>query len=225
MPRGPEGVEGPPIAEEEPLHGVAPIPHEGEPVDDLDGLRRPLPKALGIEATPIAADDLTRGMRLEPRRDRGGRAFGEQIHHLVALEITANGPDAPAPPPGPFIKADHPGGRHEGTRHAMDDTPDRPATSREAPRVCEPRASTTTHREAHAASGRTHADTMTATEGDEARKPLGENAPWTRRPSAEEATPLQRQEHLSPSDGQVGDRASGGTMPRGGAVLTTRTRG
>src|SRR5919199_534263 len=99
----------------------------------------------------------------------------------------------------------------------MDETQDRPATPRQAQRVCEPRASTTTNREAHSAEGGTNAYTMTATDGDEARKPLGENAPWTRRPSAEEATHLQMQEDLSPRDGQVGDRASVGTMHRGGA--------
>jgi hypothetical protein len=66
---------------------------------------------------------------------------------------------------------------------------------------------------------------MTATDGNEARKPLGENALWTRRPSAEKATHLQMQEDLRPRYGQVGDRAPVGTMHRGGAVLTTRTRG
>jgi hypothetical protein len=107
----------------------------------------------------------------------------------------------------------------------MDDAQDRPATPREAQGACEPRASTTTNREAHSAEGGTNAYAMTATDRDEARKPLGENAPRTRRPSAEEATHLQMQEDPSPRDGQVGDRASVGTMHCGGAVLTTWTCG
>jgi hypothetical protein len=143
----------------------------------------------------------------------------------VALKVTDNGAESLAPPPGPFLQANHPGGRHQGDRHAMAETQDRPTPSREAQRVCAPRACTAANREAHSASGGTHAYAMTATDGNEARKPLGEPALWTRRPSAEEAPHLQMQEDLSPRDGPVGDRASVGTMPRGGAVWTTRTRG
>jgi len=215
----------PAITEEEPLQGVAQVLPQVEPVDDLDGLRRPLPNALGREATPLAADDHHRGMRLQPRCDRGDRAFGEQIKHVVARKITDNGPEASAPPPGPFIQANHPGGGHEGDRQAREDTPDRSTTSREAQCAREPRASATANRAAHAAEGCTETDTMTATDGDEASKPLREHAPGARRPSAEDATNLQRQEDLSPSDGQVGDRAAVGTMHRGGAVVTIRTCG
>src|SRR3712207_5018630 len=143
MEESPESMKFPAVTEEEPLQGVAQILHQVEPVDDLDGLRRPLPNPLGIEATPIAADDRHRGMRLQPPCDRGGRAFGEQINHWLALKITDNGPEASTPPPGQFIQANHPGGRHEGERHAMDETQDRPTTSREAQRVREPRARTT----------------------------------------------------------------------------------
>jgi hypothetical protein len=91
-----------------------------EPIDDLDRLGRPLPNALGIEATPIAADDLDSGMCLQPLRDGRGRALGEQINHLVALEITDNGAEASAPPPGPFIKPNHPWGRKSWEGRSMD---------------------------------------------------------------------------------------------------------
>src|SRR5262245_34571024 len=131
-----ERMKCPAVTAEEPLQGVAQILNPVAPVDDLEGLRRPLPQALGIEATPIAADDRDRGMRLQPLCDRGDRAFGEQINHLVARKITDHAPEASAPPPGPFIQADHPGGRQTGERPAMDDTQARPTTPREAPRVC-----------------------------------------------------------------------------------------
>ena len=38
-----EGIQVPPIAEKEPLQGIAQILHQVEPIDDLEGLRRPLP--------------------------------------------------------------------------------------------------------------------------------------------------------------------------------------
>jgi len=66
---------------------------------------------------------------------------------------------------------------------------------------------------------------MTATDGDETRKPLGESTPWTGHLSAEGATNLQMQEDLRPSYGHVSDRASVGTIHRHGAVVTARTRG
>jgi hypothetical protein len=88
--------------------------HEVEPIDDLDGLRRPLPNPLSIETTAIAADHRDTGVRLQPRRDRGGRALGEQIHHLMAFEIADHDPEPSASPPGPCIEPDHPWGRAGG---------------------------------------------------------------------------------------------------------------
>jgi hypothetical protein len=166
------------------------MPHQVKPIHDLHRLRRPTPNPFGIQPTPIAADDLDAGMRLQPRRDRGGRALGEQIHHLMAFEITDHGAEASASPPRPCIKANHPWRRQGGERHAMDATQDRPATPWEAQRVCEPRASTAANRYVHSASGGTNAYTMTATDGDEPRKPLSENAPRTGHLPAEEATNL-----------------------------------
>ena len=102
--------------------------HPVEPIDDLEGLRRPLPNPLGLETTAIAADDLGTGVRLQPLRDRGGRALGQQIHHLMALEITDNRPEASPSPPGPFVEPDHPGGHRERVGRTMDATHDRPQT-------------------------------------------------------------------------------------------------
>ena len=43
-----EGMKVPSIAEKEPLQGLAQVPHQVEPVDDLDRLGRPLPKAFNF---------------------------------------------------------------------------------------------------------------------------------------------------------------------------------
>ena len=102
-----ESMKVPPIAEKEPHQGITQILHQVEPIDDLDGLRRPLPNPLSIEATAIAADDLDTGMRLQPLCDRRGRTLGEQINHVMALEITHDGAKASPSPPGPFVEPNH----------------------------------------------------------------------------------------------------------------------
>src|SRR5215510_5885085 len=109
-----EGIQVPSIAEKEPLQGLAQVLHQVEPIDNLDRLGRPLPNPFSIEATTIAADDLDTRVRPQPLRDRGGRAFREQIEHVMALEIAENGREPSAAPPGPFVEANHPGGRRGG---------------------------------------------------------------------------------------------------------------
>jgi hypothetical protein len=75
-----------------------------EPINDLDSLGRPLPNPLGIEATAIAANDLDARARLQPPRDRGGRAYREQINDLMAFEIADHGPEPSASPPALGVK-------------------------------------------------------------------------------------------------------------------------
>ena len=130
--RSVEGIKISPIAEKEPLQSVAQIPHHVKSINDLHRLRRPTPNPFGIQPTPIAADDLDAGLRPQPLRNRCGRAIGEQIHHPMSFEITDNGAEASAPPPGPFIKANHPWRRQGGIRYAMDETQDCPTTPRKA---------------------------------------------------------------------------------------------
>jgi hypothetical protein len=122
----------PPMAEEEPLQGLAQVLHQVEPVDDLHRLWGAVPNPFGVQPTPIPADDLNAGMRLQPLRSGQGRALGEQIQHPMALEITDNRPKASPSPPGPFVKPDHPWGRTEWAGRPLHQAQDRPITPREA---------------------------------------------------------------------------------------------
>jgi hypothetical protein len=107
----------------------------------------------------------------------------------------------------------------------MDQTHNRPETPWYAQCAREPRTRAAAHRLAHVPEGRTHAQTMAATDRDEGRKPLGKNPPRTGGLPAEETTDLQRQEELCPGKRQAGNRAPVGTMHRSRTVLTARTRG
>jgi hypothetical protein len=117
-----------------------------EPIDDLDRLWGAVPHPFGIEPTPIAADDLDTRLRLQPLRDRWGRANGEQINDLMALEITPHGPQASPAPPGPFVEPYDPWGRKNGHGSPRDKTHHRPVTPRYAQGVHEPGAGTAANR-------------------------------------------------------------------------------
>jgi len=62
-----EGLEISPVAEKEPLQGVAHMPPQVKPIHDL---HHPTPHPFGIPPPPIAADDLDTGVCWQPRRDR-----------------------------------------------------------------------------------------------------------------------------------------------------------
>jgi hypothetical protein len=225
MEGSPEGIQVPPTAEKEPLQGVAQVPHQVEPIDDLDRLRRPLPNPLRIETTAITAHDLDTRVRPQPLRDRGGRAFREQVEHVIALEIAEDGPEPSPAPPGPFVEPDHPGDLQEREGRTMDQTHNRPVTPRHTQGAREPHPRTAANRYAHVPEGRTHAPTVAATDRDEGRKPLGKNPLWTGSVPTEETADLQVQDKRGSGQRQVGHRALVETMHRARTVLTLRTHG
>jgi hypothetical protein len=218
-----ESMKVPPVSQEEPLQGIAQVRHQVEPIDDLDRLGRPLPNPLSIEATAIAADDLDTGVRLQPLCDRGGRAHREPIKHVMVLEITHEGPKAPASPPGPVVAPYDSWGRKRWQGCAMDETHNRPVTPREAQLMREPHTGTAAYGEAHVPEGCADAPAVAATDRHKGGKLLGENTPQTGGLPAEEATDVQMQEDRGPRDGPVGDRAPVRAMHRGGAVPTAWT--
>jgi hypothetical protein len=165
-------------------------------IEDLHRLGCAVPNPLGIEATPVATDDLDTGMRLQPLRDGRGRAIGEQIHYLMALEITHNRPKSSPSPPRPFVEPHHPWGRQGGQGGTMDQTQNCPTTPWHAQYAREPRTGTPANRYAHVPEGCTHAQTVAAPDRDEGRKPFGKNPPRTDRVPTEEATDLQMQDEL-----------------------------
>jgi hypothetical protein len=120
------------MAEEEPRPGVAQVLPQVEPIDDLHRLWGAVPNPLGVQPTPLPADDRTAGMHLQPLRNGQGRALGEPIKHVIALESPDDRPTASPAPPGPCIKPDHPWGRKAWEGRPVHQTQDRPITPREA---------------------------------------------------------------------------------------------
>ena len=219
-----KGFQDVPVTEQEPFQRITQMVHQVKAVDDLHGLRRTVPNALGRQATAVAADDLDTRMRLQPLGDGRRGAIGEQIDHPMAFEITHHGSAALAPPPRPFIKPDDPWGclRREG--RTMDEAQNCPATSRHAQRTGKWGTSPAAQREADGAQGGVDARAVTTTVRGKCREALGQNAPRTGPIPAEEAADPHMQEDRRPTNRQVDDRAQGGTMDSCRAVLTARTR-
>ena len=72
-------------------------------VGDLLGLRRALPGATCICASPVAGDDLDAGMVLEPGGECTHLAIGQQIHDVVRLQVDEYSLVSLPAPPGPII--------------------------------------------------------------------------------------------------------------------------
>ena len=105
---------------QERLDGFAQILHQMKPIHDLHGLRSAAPDAVGVEGTAIPTDDRHRGMLGQPGRQTVRRALGQEVEHLMVLQIDEDGAIALPPPPRPLIDANdlrRRGGRRRGRLH------------------------------------------------------------------------------------------------------------
>ncbi|HVA90895.1 MAG TPA: hypothetical protein VNL71_13750 [Chloroflexota bacterium] len=58
---------------------------------------------LGVSASPVAADHLHAGMVVEPTGQHLGGSVGEQVHHLVPLQIDQDRPIRASAFLGPIV--------------------------------------------------------------------------------------------------------------------------
>ena len=95
------------MVDQQGFQGLAEVLDQMKPIDHLHRLGCPPANAVGIEVTPIAADDGDRRMLGQPGRHGRGRAVRQQVHDAMRLEIDQDGAIPMAPPPGPLV---HPNG-------------------------------------------------------------------------------------------------------------------
>ena len=77
------------------------------PIRNLDCLRCPLARSVGIGAGPVTHDNLDRGMVREPCCQGFTRAVGQQIDPASAFQITQDRAVTAAFAPRPVIDAEH----------------------------------------------------------------------------------------------------------------------
>jgi hypothetical protein len=74
-------------------------------IGDLHRLGRPLAGTLGVRPAPVTADDLHFWMLVQPRRQDLRRAIGQQVDHLLRLQVHQDGSIRPPAPVRPVIHA------------------------------------------------------------------------------------------------------------------------
>jgi hypothetical protein len=88
------------------LDSLSEVAEQMPSVSNLNGAWRALADPVGIGAGAIAGDDLDAGTILQPGGDGGGLAIGQQIDHLVRLEVHDDGPVSTTSLPCPVIDAE-----------------------------------------------------------------------------------------------------------------------
>ena len=80
---------------------------EMKPIDHLHGVWSATANAVCIEGTPIATDHRHGRMLGEPVGDKVRRALGQEVKHLVILQVDQDGAIALPASPGPLIDPQH----------------------------------------------------------------------------------------------------------------------
>jgi hypothetical protein len=88
------------------LNRIPKIAEEVPTIGDLDGARGTLTNAIGIGASTITSDDLNAGPITQPRGDGRSLAIGQEINHLVRLEVDQHRAVATTASPCPIIDAE-----------------------------------------------------------------------------------------------------------------------
>jgi hypothetical protein len=94
------------------LNSFSEVAEQMPAVGDLDRAWSALADPAGIGAGAITGDDFDAGTIPQPGGDGRGLAVGQQIDHLVRLEIDEDGPVSTAALPGPVIDAQDARRRH-----------------------------------------------------------------------------------------------------------------
>jgi hypothetical protein len=112
------------------LQGFTEIVEEMPSIRDLESIGCPLPGRLGIRASTITRDDLDAFMMLQPIRDGGGLAVGQQVDDGVTLEVDQDGAVVLATLPSSVIDPHHPQRRMRRSLSATNQPQQRIGTER-----------------------------------------------------------------------------------------------
>src|SRR3954452_4011815 len=189
------------------LQGFAKVVEEMPPICDLESIGCPLPGRLGIGASAIARDDLDAFMMLQPIRDGGGLAVGQQVDDGVALEVDQDGAVVLATLPSPLINPHHPQRRMRRSLSATNEPQQRIGTERHGQAGSKTRARFAAEAQAKLALDTGQPRPASCRAGGTLTQRIGEGPPCTSGIAAQETahanqqccrTPLTRQVLQSP---------------------------
>jgi hypothetical protein len=96
------------MAIDNPLQGFPQIVEQVPAIRDLKSLRCPLSGRLSVSASAITRDNFNTVMTLQPSRDGGSLAVGQQVNDGVALEVAQDGSVVLTTAPGPLVDTHRP---------------------------------------------------------------------------------------------------------------------
>jgi hypothetical protein len=89
------------------LNGLAEIPEQVPPVGYLHRGGRPLPDAVGISAGTVTGYDLDTGAIAQPSCNSSCFPVGQEIHHVVGLQVHHHCPVPMSSSPPPIVNPEH----------------------------------------------------------------------------------------------------------------------
>ena len=184
------------LAREQALERFPQVDEDMPAVGNLGRTGRPATGAVGVGTGPITGDDLHPRVRLEPGRERGGRALGQQIDGGMPFLVNQNRPIRAASLTSPVIDAEHAGLRHRWKRESTHEPQEGGATDRTAQRFGQARSWSTTQRHTDVLQRPSEQRATTRIPWGQVEYLLSEGPPWTGLALTQETTNTQVHHHL-----------------------------
>jgi hypothetical protein len=219
-----DGVEDVTMRDEHLVQRFPEILQQMQAIRDLSRSGSPLAGALGIGAGPIPGDHLPSRMRSEPLRHRLGRAFREQRHGLVALQVYQDRAIGVPFTQGEIVHPQHGGGGESRPREPAQHAQQGIAADHHVPLVAEVHPGLPT--QGHAEGGDQalgQPQRAPGPGGDELRQPFGEDAARTAAIGAEKLPHAELEYDTDGGPWEIGESAPVVTVDAPGGKPADRT--
>ena len=205
-PGGIDGLQGAVMRGEDGLQGFRQVLDEVEAGRDLGGRRRAVACPLSIRARPIPGDHLHPGMLPQPLGHGVGRAIGEEIHGLAALQINEHRAIRVAFPQGEIVHPPHPGRGEDRPRQPAQPTQPGVTAHGEVPRAAELHPGPAPERQTQGNQALGEPQGAPGPGGRDGGQPFGADPARTGAMAAKPLADAQLEAHAIRRPGQVGQR-------------------
>jgi hypothetical protein len=178
-----------------------------KPVGDLNGLRRPVARPVGIGSDPIARDDLHPRVGPQPRRQGLGLPVGPQGDRLPAVQIDQDGPIGLAFTERESIDAHDPRRAVARERQATDQAQEGLTAERASHAPPETPAGRPTQRQPDGEQPRDQAPCLPSPRGDHLRQPLRQDPAGAVPVGTHKLADAELPSDAGHAPGEIGERA------------------
>jgi hypothetical protein len=192
---------------------------QGKPLGHLTGRGRPEARRFRLRLGPIAPKDLTPGMGLKSRGDRGGLALGEQGQGPPPCEVQQEGASGVTRPSGKILHDEDLRGADHRAGGAADHLQQGVPTDGKAERLAQPHPSRSSQGEAHGEEACRQAQDPPCRGRHKARQSFRQDGAWAGRRATAELTDAEPPGDPGVTPGEIGQRPGGATVDMPGRGL------